>query len=221
MIFQNAFVLVNFAGSRAWNSITLHYHWNITWSIAQSMYNKTFDCSFILPSVLWRICSRRLHLSSSIQDPIGYNYGMLFRHNNPVRIGIGTAIASVYNPNSSGALIVEGILDSMSAGILVYMALVDLIAADFLSKRMSCNFRLQVVSYFMLFLGAGLMSLLAIWAWYHYPDIIFLIGSVIYGEQHVEIWIYYFYKIAFDDKQGTRWNKTRQMLCYSMTVKMV
>ncbi|ESR64083.1 hypothetical protein CICLE_v10010436mg, partial [Citrus x clementina] len=77
---------------------------------------------------------------------------------------IGTAVASVYNPNSPGALIVEGILDSISAGILVYMALVDLIAADFLSKRMSCNFRLQVVSYLMLFLGAGLMSLLAIWA---------------------------------------------------------
>ncbi|KAH9800012.1 putative beta-1,3-galactosyltransferase 12 [Citrus sinensis] len=79
-------------------------------------------------------------------------------------ISIGTAVASVYNPNSPGALIVEGILDSISAGILVYMALVDLIAADFLSKRMSCNFRLQVVSYLMLFLGAGLMSLLAIWA---------------------------------------------------------
>ncbi|KAL5836207.1 hypothetical protein ACOSQ3_015761 [Xanthoceras sorbifolium] len=82
----------------------------------------------------------------------------------PLGISIGTAIASVYNPNSPGALIVEGVLDSVSAGILVYMALVDLIAADFLSKRMSCNFRLQVVSYFMLFLGAGLMSLLAIWA---------------------------------------------------------
>lgn len=82
----------------------------------------------------------------------------------PVGISIGTAAASVYNPNSPGALIVEGILDSISAGILVYMALVDLIAADFLSKRMSCNFRLQVVSYLMLFLGAGLMSLLAIWA---------------------------------------------------------
>jgi zinc transporter 1/2/3 len=30
---------------------------------------------------------------------------------------------------------------------------------------MSCNFRLQVVSYCMLFLGAGLMSSLAVWAW--------------------------------------------------------
>ncbi|KAJ1423437.1 Zinc/iron permease [Sesbania bispinosa] len=82
----------------------------------------------------------------------------------PVGVGIGTGIASVYNPYSPGALIAEGILDSLSAGILVYMALVDLIAADFLSKRMSCNFRLQIVSYCMLFLGAGLMSSLAIWA---------------------------------------------------------
>ncbi|KAF2304341.1 hypothetical protein P3X46_019777 [Hevea brasiliensis] len=82
----------------------------------------------------------------------------------PAGIGIGTGISSFYNPQSSGALIAEGILDSLSAGILVYMALVDLIAADFLSKRMSCNFRLQLVSYFMLFLGAGLMASLAIWA---------------------------------------------------------
>ncbi|EOY29904.1 Zinc transporter 4 precursor isoform 2 [Theobroma cacao] len=82
----------------------------------------------------------------------------------PAGIGIGTAIASFYNPYSPAALVVEGILDSLSAGILVYMALVDLIAADFLSKRMSCNFRLQVASYFMLFLGAGLMASLAIWA---------------------------------------------------------
>ncbi|KAL3566360.1 hypothetical protein D5086_031775 [Populus alba] len=82
----------------------------------------------------------------------------------PAGIGIGTAISSFYNPNSPRALAAEGILDSLSAGILVYMALVDLIAADFLSKRMSCNFRLQVVSYCMLFLGAGLMSSLAVWA---------------------------------------------------------
>lgn len=82
----------------------------------------------------------------------------------PFGIGIGTSIASSYNPNSPAALVVEGILDSVSAGILVYMALVDLIAADFLSKRMSCNARLQAVSYCLLFLGAGLMSLLAIWA---------------------------------------------------------
>lgn len=82
----------------------------------------------------------------------------------PIGIAIGTAVSSFYNPNSPRALVIEGIFDSISAGILVYMALVDLIAADFMSKRMKCNVRLQIVSYFTLFLGAGLMSLLAIWA---------------------------------------------------------
>lgn len=82
----------------------------------------------------------------------------------PVGIAVGTGLASFYNPNSPRALVIEGIFDSVSAGILVYMSLVDLIAADFLSKRMSCNVRLQVASYVALFLGAGLMSSLALWA---------------------------------------------------------
>uniref|UniRef100_A0ACD6AHN0 Uncharacterized protein n=1 Tax=Avena sativa TaxID=4498 RepID=A0ACD6AHN0_AVESA len=82
----------------------------------------------------------------------------------PAGITVGAGIASFYDPNSPRALVVEGILDSMSAGILIYMALVDLIAADFLSRRMSCNPRLQVCSYVALFLGAMAMSSLAIWA---------------------------------------------------------
>ncbi|KAL0558141.1 hypothetical protein IC582_006706 [Cucumis melo] len=89
---------------------------------------------------------------------------VFFAITTPLGIAVGAAVASTYNPNSTGALVAEGILDSLSAGILVYMALVDLIAADFLSKRMSCNFRLQLVSYCTLFLGAGLMSSLALWA---------------------------------------------------------
>ncbi|CAN6457095.1 unnamed protein product [Victoria cruziana] len=82
----------------------------------------------------------------------------------PAGISAGIGLSSFYNPNSPKALVVEGILDSVSAGILIYMALVDLIAADFLSKKMSCNARLQILSYFTLFLGASLMSVLAIWA---------------------------------------------------------
>ncbi|CAA2996121.1 zinc transporter 4, chloroplastic [Olea europaea subsp. europaea] len=82
----------------------------------------------------------------------------------PLGIAVGIAVSSSYNPKSPRALVIEGIFNSISAGILVYMALVDLIAADLLSKKMSCNARLQVMSYFALFLGAGLMSSLAIWA---------------------------------------------------------
>ncbi|XP_073275975.1 zinc transporter 4, chloroplastic-like [Primulina huaijiensis] len=82
----------------------------------------------------------------------------------PIGIAVGIGISSIYNSNSPRALVIEGVVDSVSAGILVYMALVDLIATDFLSKRMSCNVRLQVLSYFALFVGATMMSLLALWA---------------------------------------------------------
>lgn len=82
----------------------------------------------------------------------------------PAGIAIGTGVSSVYNPNSPRALIIEGIFDSISAGILIYMSLVDLIAADFLSKGMCCNPRLQFVSYIALLMGGLMMAALAIWA---------------------------------------------------------
>ncbi|URE48557.1 zinc transporter [Musa troglodytarum] len=82
----------------------------------------------------------------------------------PAGIAAGLGIASSYDAKSPRALVAEGLLDSMSAGILVYMALVDLIAADFLGQTMRCDVRLQVASYSALFLGAGAMSALAVWA---------------------------------------------------------
>ncbi|KAL8209873.1 hypothetical protein R6Q57_006605 [Mikania cordata] len=82
----------------------------------------------------------------------------------PLGVGTGIIVCSFYNSNSPRALVIEGILDATSGGILIYMALVDLIAADFMSKKMRCNARLQLVSYIALFIGAGLMSLLAVWS---------------------------------------------------------
>ncbi|KAI3713753.1 hypothetical protein L1987_72339 [Smallanthus sonchifolius] len=82
----------------------------------------------------------------------------------PISVGIGVGVSSFYNHNSPRALIIEGILDSISAGILIYMALVDLIAAEFLSKRMKINLGDQITSFTALFIGAGLMASLAAWA---------------------------------------------------------
>eukprot|EP00253_Pinus_taeda_P013183 PITA_13183 len=83
----------------------------------------------------------------------------------PFGIALGIGISSVYNENSPTALIVEGVFNSASSGILIYMALVDLIAPDFInSSRMKQNGALQVSSYLALLFGAGAMSLLAKWA---------------------------------------------------------
>ncbi|PAN17646.1 hypothetical protein PAHAL_3G146300 [Panicum hallii] len=82
----------------------------------------------------------------------------------PAGIAAGAGLSTFYNPNSPRALVIEGILDSVSAGILIYMSLVDLIAADFLGSKMTGSLRQQVMAYIALFLGAISMSSLAIWA---------------------------------------------------------
>ncbi|URE31789.1 zinc transporter [Musa troglodytarum] len=82
----------------------------------------------------------------------------------PIGISLGIAISSGYDETSSTVLIVQGIFNAASAGILIYMSLVDLLAADFKNPRMQSNGRLQLGAHLALLLGAGLMSLLARWA---------------------------------------------------------
>lgn len=89
---------------------------------------------------------------------------LFFSLTTPTGIAIGMGISNIYNENSPNALIVEGVFNSASAGILIYMALVDLLAADFMSPRMQKNLCLQFGANISLLLGSGCMSLLAKWA---------------------------------------------------------
>ncbi|GLU08641.1 hypothetical protein SLE2022_255410 [Rubroshorea leprosula] len=88
---------------------------------------------------------------------------LFFSITTPTGIAVGIGISNMYNRQSSTALIVQGLLNSASAGILIYMALVDLLANDFMNPKMLSNFRLQLGANFILVLGAGFMSVLAIW----------------------------------------------------------
>ncbi|KAL2482149.1 Zinc transporter 5 [Forsythia ovata] len=89
---------------------------------------------------------------------------LFFSLTTPLGIVIGIGISNIYSDTSSTALIVEGIFNSASAGILIYMALVDLLSADFMSPKMQSNGKLQLGANVSLLLGAGCMSLLAKWA---------------------------------------------------------
>ncbi|KAM0891628.1 hypothetical protein ACQ4PT_026288 [Festuca glaucescens] len=82
----------------------------------------------------------------------------------PVGILVGMGISRVYNENSPTALVVEGSLNSVAAGILVYMALVDLLAEDFMNPKVQSRGKLQLGINVSMLLGAGLMSMLAKWA---------------------------------------------------------
>lgn len=88
---------------------------------------------------------------------------LFFSLTTPMGIGIGIAISNIYNEHSPTALIVEGVLNSASAGILIYMALVDLLACDFMNPNLQINFRLQLGCNLALLVGACSMSILATW----------------------------------------------------------
>ncbi|KAG8387084.1 hypothetical protein BUALT_Bualt03G0216500 [Buddleja alternifolia] len=89
---------------------------------------------------------------------------LFFALTTPVGIAIGIVISHNYSETGSTAVIVEGVFNSASAGILIYMALVDLLSADFMSPRMQNNGKLQLWANASLLLGAGCMSVLAYWA---------------------------------------------------------
>ncbi|KAF5754852.1 putative zinc/iron permease [Helianthus annuus] len=82
----------------------------------------------------------------------------------PFGIVLGILLSKSYKENSPGALIAVGVLNASSAGLLIYMALVDLLAADFMGPKLQGSIKLQMKSYAAVLLGAGGMSLMSKWA---------------------------------------------------------
>ncbi|CAG8579434.1 11028_t:CDS:2, partial [Racocetra persica] len=79
----------------------------------------------------------------------------------PIGILIGFFVHESYNPNSETALIVQGVFDSVSAGILLYAALVELIANDFIYDQDFQNKtprNSQIAAFSCLIVGAGIMA---------------------------------------------------------------
>jgi zinc transporter 1/2/3 len=95
-----------------------------------------------------------------------YLLGLAYASSTPIAITIGLIIRNNYTPESHTMLIISGIFDSISAGILIYTALVELMAHEFLfSRRVERRDPLTVLSaFFSLCLGAAAMALLGKWA---------------------------------------------------------
>jgi zinc transporter 1/2/3 len=92
---------------------------------------------------------------------------LMFSITTPMGIVLGMMVYSWtgYDDSSPNALITEGLLGSLSSGILIYMGLVDLIALDFFhNKLMTSHSWLKKVSFIVLTLGSISMSILALWA---------------------------------------------------------
>ncbi|RHZ44570.1 hypothetical protein Glove_718g9 [Diversispora epigaea] len=84
----------------------------------------------------------------------------------PIGIAIGIIAHESYDPGSATAIIVQGVLDSVSAGILLYVALVELIAHDFIfdpTFRKKKNLT-QTTGFVCLISGAAAMAVIGRWA---------------------------------------------------------
>lgn len=75
----------------------------------------------------------------------------------PVAIAIGLGVRNTYPPGGQTTLIVNGVFDSISAGILIYVGLVELIAHEFMFNRtmMHAPIKLTLLAYGVMCLGAG------------------------------------------------------------------
>lgn len=103
--------------------------------------------------------------------PPAYSYvpiigALLYGVTTPLGVAIGLGVRTSYNPDSTTASIVSGILDAFSAGILIYSSLVQLLAREFLhSKEMMCRSNTSIAyALCCMVLGSGLMALLGRWA---------------------------------------------------------
>ncbi|KAF7908216.1 uncharacterized protein EAF01_003971 [Botrytis porri] len=83
----------------------------------------------------------------------------------PIAIAIGLGLRTTYNSGSFTANVVSGVLDSISAGILIYTGLVELLARDFLFNPDLTHDKKRLT--FMIccvILGTFVMALLGKWA---------------------------------------------------------
>jgi zinc transporter 1/2/3 len=92
--------------------------------------------------------------------------GSLFMVMTPIGIAIGIGIHSSFNANSSSSILASAILDSLSAGILLYNAYISLMSQEINQNPDFRNspFIRKFVCFISMYLGAGLMALLGKWA---------------------------------------------------------
>lgn len=83
----------------------------------------------------------------------------------PVGNAIGAAISQFYDMHSKAALLAQGIFESISSGILIYVGLINLLASEMLCDE---NFRrmrhsTKAANFIALYTGAAVMAIVAIW----------------------------------------------------------
>lgn len=92
--------------------------------------------------------------------------GALYGISTPLSIAVGLGVRESLVTDGRAMLLVNGIFDSISAGILIYTGLVELMAHEFMFNQEMRRSKVGVVlaAFGCMVLGAGLMAVLGKWA---------------------------------------------------------
>ncbi|KAJ3004150.1 UNVERIFIED_CONTAM: high-affinity Zn(2+) transporter zrt1 [Siphonaria sp. JEL0065] len=92
--------------------------------------------------------------------------GLMYPMTTPIGLAIGIAVRNSYNSNSSTLIVVQGILDSLSAGILFFNTYCELMSEQVSHSPhfLSLGSTLKIASFLAMYLGAAAMAIVALWA---------------------------------------------------------
>ncbi|KAL9614521.1 MAG: hypothetical protein Q9167_000971 [Letrouitia subvulpina] len=112
-----------------------------------------------LAATPWRTKTRRGRYTP-------YFFALAYAMSTPVAMAVGLGVRESWSPGSQAALVTNGVFDSISAGVLVYTGLVELMAHEFMFSPSMRRARGRVVlaAFGTMAAGAGLMALLGKWA---------------------------------------------------------
>lgn len=109
-----------------------------------------------------RIASLKFHRASLSPWLLSAGFAL----STPVGVALGIGIRQSYDGTSVTALLVQGVFDSLSAGILLYTAMVQLMSTELNSNRAfrESSTRSQTVQFVALWCGAAAMAIVGKWA---------------------------------------------------------
>ncbi|KAJ1972577.1 hypothetical protein H4R34_005364, partial [Dimargaris verticillata] len=90
---------------------------------------------------------------------------LAFAITTPVGTAIGIGVRYQYQSQASTTLVVQGIFDAISGGILLYTALVNLIAQEFSQHQFHHqSLRRKTACFISMYVGAAVMAIIGKWA---------------------------------------------------------
>ncbi|KAJ2900009.1 hypothetical protein IWW38_000717 [Coemansia aciculifera] len=96
---------------------------------------------------------------------LGLFNAMVFAVTTPLGQTIGIGIRQGFAPRSPSSLIVMGVLDSLSAGILIYSAIVNLLVEEFAAPAFrSSSRKARIACFVAMYAGCAGMSIIGKWA---------------------------------------------------------